>query len=138
MVAVRVTAADQGHLAEGVSFAKPRNWARVFAGIREHVHLPFGNDVKRVARIAGMKQNFAGLEMALADIGQNALDAFRRKMPQQIAFRQQLDQLARFLLLALQRIFVKMRRHSEPPRLAFRDRSSRRNRSSRQVRNRRR
>ena len=102
-------AADQRHLAESVSFSKPRNCTGVGAGIREHIHLAFGNDVERVARIADVKQDFAGFEMALADIGQNALDAFRRQMPQQIAFRQQLDQLARFLLLALKRVFLEMR-----------------------------
>ena len=107
-------AADQRHFAEGMAFAQPRNRAclalRGFLAAGEHLHLSFCHDVERIARIAGMEQRFAAFELAGADIGQNGFDFFRRQMPQQVAFRQQLDERARFVLLALERIFAEARR----------------------------
>jgi hypothetical protein len=60
-----------------------------------YVYLSVRHDIEGVAGIPGFKQNLAGLQVTIADTGQDLLDLLGRQVPHQVATRQQPDPFAR-------------------------------------------
>src|SRR5260370_34746214 len=81
--------AEQGHFAKSMSFAEDGDRAAGNVGARltvgQNLHLSMRDDIEGIARVAGLEQNFARLQLALVDTGQNLLDLFGRQMAHEVA-----------------------------------------------------
>lgn len=99
--------------------ASPLSGAELGNGVRGDWSVAWGigqdfdrsarDDVQRIARIAGTEQNLASREVPVLHARQQLLDPLCRQVAQEIAFRQQPDQLLCFFLLAFERVFTKAR-----------------------------
>ena len=66
------------------------------------------DDVERIAGVPGLEQNFASLQLAVADAGQNLFDLLGRQMAHQVGRRQQFDSPACIRLFARECVFAEL------------------------------
>ena len=87
-----------------------RRPGRLGLSFRQNLDLSANDHVKRIAGIAAPEENFVRDETASTDATQKRLDFLRRQIPQEIAFREQPDQFAQLLALAILDIFAESAR----------------------------
>ena len=97
------TAAEERHLPKSAALPESREKAARF---RTDLDRPVRHDEKRVARIAGAKQDLVCLQRVGSDDWQNLFDFFRWKMAQQIALGEQCDEGATLVLFFLERVLA--------------------------------